>query len=430
MKIRFENWLNNQNYSKEANTLFSEAILCYKMGANRAAVIMSYLGMQTVIRKRVLSITSPPQKIEPGNWEKRQRHIKNDTEWDKEVFDLVNMGIEKNPFLITDDIRKQYEYWRSIRNTCAHAKSDLIGSSHVESLWLFIESSLNKFIVNGGKDYIVNEILKHLDPNYTIPSKPIAPLVDSILEYIHADELIDLYEELFEKLHEEDSQNEDVLEDEKPVYLLWKEINNFSRLVLKQAFYEFVKKEDKYTRFFINAFPDTLEVFKENSSVIRNIWKVKYWEWNIPWYIDDWKFFIYLLENEYIEDEEEEDFLNIMRKKIGKFPPDKYVDLLRSKGFFIKVESILFNEQHFGVDSFNYCNSKVHEFIRIIKINGFNEHNVHLINRELQLMSYGEFLDGMKDFLLKNPQFKEQYIAIAEAKGIQLPAFLNEEDGE
>jgi hypothetical protein len=430
MKLRFESWMGNQNYSSEAVTLFTESIVCYKMGAYRAAIIMSYLGMQTVIRTRVLSFSSTPQKIESGSWEKRQRNIKNDVEWDKEVFDLVNMGIDKNPFIITDDTRKQYDYWRTIRNTCAHAKSDLISASHVESLWLFIESSLNKFIVNGGKDYILNELLKHLNTNYTMPDKPVAPLIDSVLEYIHSSELVDLYEDLFEKIHEEDFQSGEVLQNGKSEYKLWKEINDYSRPVLKSAFYEFIRKDSKYIKYFINAFPDILDVIKEDPTVIRNIWKERYWEWNIPWYIDEWEFFIYLLKHEYIKDEEKDEFLEILRKKLGKFPPDNYVDFLKPMGFFDKVERNIFNDSHFGMNSFQYCNSKIYEFLRIIRITGFNENNVKLLNRELRIMRYGEFYDGMKDFLLNNREFKDQYIDIVNSIGAELPDFMSEENDE
>ncbi len=427
VKLKFENWINSQNYPEEASVLFSESILCYKIGAYRASIIMSYLGMQTVIRKRVLIVKETPEKLETNKWNLIQKNLKNESEWDKEVYELANRNIDKNPFQVSDDIRKQYEYWRTIRNTCAHAKDDKIDSAHVDTFWLFIESCLNKYIINGGKNYIKNEILKHLNPDYTAPGISIRPLIDKIQDYIHNNELINFFEELIKEIHKNISENEEVLCSSDKDFELWNEINSNSRPILKKHFHEVIKNNDSYIRFFINQFPEVIKEFNDNSCYIRNLWKVKYWEWEMPWSANDWDLFMYLLKNGYIHSTEINEYFNVIRKHLGNFPPKEYEEQLKIYGYFQIVEKIIFSETKFSAEgSFNYCNNHINDFIKIMKINGLNKHNVFLLNRELRLMSFGSFVSGMKDFFKKNENLKEEFLKIVEDNDYELAPIFNE----
>lgn len=169
MKTSFEKWVENQNFSVDANTLFEEAVICYKVSAYRASFIMTYLGIQTILRDRVLNNQNTPDNIPENMWEGFLNDLRSEDTWDQTVFRLVIRKRPDNPFLITDDIRNQYTYFKNIRNDCAHAKSNTISHPHVELLWLFIESNLNKFIVNGGKNGLIERIKKHYDTRITPP---------------------------------------------------------------------------------------------------------------------------------------------------------------------------------------------------------------------------------------------------------------------
>lgn len=413
MKLKIEKWVEEQKYSEEANTLFAESAVCYKIGAYRASIIMSYLAMQFVIRNRVLQTQTAPEKIQEGSWWKRQKNIKNDAEWDKEVFDLVNMGIDNNPFLITDDIRKQYDYWRTIRNICAHAKSDIISSAHVESLWLFIETNLNRFVVNGGRNHILDVVEKHFDPNYTIPGKSTISIIDSITDYVHTSEIKEFFVDLFELFHSKESSEGEVLKSSSEHTKMWREINSVTRPILKRAFDDFIKSDEEYLRYFIIEFPELINTVADSGQGIRHIWKERFNKWNIPWYVEAWRFFAYLLSNGHIEEEEEHDFIEIVIYLNGMFPPDEYIEIFKPIGFFEVVDAKIFSDDKFGFDSFNYCNSKFDDFIKIIKINGLNNNNVYMINRELNLMSYGTFITHMKNFFEENTKLKDEFIEIA-----------------
>lgn len=43
MKLKIEDWVQNNNFSENINLLFGDAIVCYKAGANRASLLFSYL---------------------------------------------------------------------------------------------------------------------------------------------------------------------------------------------------------------------------------------------------------------------------------------------------------------------------------------------------------------------------------------------------
>ena len=54
-----------------------------------------------------------------------------------------------------------------IRNKCAHGKSGKIEYYHIESLWNFIQENFYKFVVNGGKTGVMQQIEDYYDRTIT-----------------------------------------------------------------------------------------------------------------------------------------------------------------------------------------------------------------------------------------------------------------------
>lgn len=104
MKTRFEKWYENNDFPNDAKELFKESVLCYKISAYRASFIMAYLGVQTVLRERLLNAHNKPNNIPEHMWKKKIEELKDDKIWDNTVLDLVNRTNPDNPFLINDDI--------------------------------------------------------------------------------------------------------------------------------------------------------------------------------------------------------------------------------------------------------------------------------------------------------------------------------------
>lgn len=91
-------------------------------------------------------------------------------------------------------------YWRRIRNTCAHAKDSIISHSNVEAFWLFLESHLAKFIVNGGKQALLDKIQNHFDIKKSKPSFNFTYLVDQIPLVVKLSEIPGLLVEIYENV--------------------------------------------------------------------------------------------------------------------------------------------------------------------------------------------------------------------------------------
>ncbi|MFD4820919.1 hypothetical protein ACFY5J_19515 [Peribacillus butanolivorans] len=87
-------------------------------------------------------------------------------------------------------------FWENRRNDCAHAKGNIISYPHVESFWLFLQSNLPKFVVNGGREFILQGIKNHFDPTRTPVGTTIYPIINKIKTSI---DIVD-YKEFLQKL--------------------------------------------------------------------------------------------------------------------------------------------------------------------------------------------------------------------------------------
>lgn len=199
MKLPLEIWMANTVLPQEARIAFEESVRCFKSSAYRAALLFSYLGMSLCLRIRILGATCPAN-FPPGQWAQLLIDLKNEDKWDAQVFTCTQMKSPKSVFDIADDIRLQIQFWKDRRNDCAHFKNNEISSSHVESLWLFIQSNLGKFVPNGSIADLVDRIQRHFDPNVTPPTAPIDPVVAMIPSAVPVAELPSFLSQIVAKL--------------------------------------------------------------------------------------------------------------------------------------------------------------------------------------------------------------------------------------
>jgi hypothetical protein len=81
MRLEFEEWVLSQNLSETAEDLCREAITCYKASAYRAALLLSYLGFQTIVKMRILD-ASRPDGIDEAYWRSITDRLTDDSTWD------------------------------------------------------------------------------------------------------------------------------------------------------------------------------------------------------------------------------------------------------------------------------------------------------------------------------------------------------------
>ncbi|PTT17940.1 hypothetical protein DBR27_01005, partial [Flavobacterium sp. HMWF030] len=128
MKLKIESWIAENNFSEDVSVLFTDAVTCYKAGANRASLLFSYLALLTILKERIISGTKP-SLITQGEWDNLIAKLHNEDQWESNVFDAVQRREKidmttrsrtKDPiFNITENLRQQIRYWKDRRNDCA-----------------------------------------------------------------------------------------------------------------------------------------------------------------------------------------------------------------------------------------------------------------------------------------------------------------------
>lgn len=165
MKIQIEDWA-DKNLTPNAIELMTEAVICYKVGAYRAAFLLSYLAFKTTIRERVL-IAAKPDTIDDKCWEEQIINpLDNDNKWEEKLNNIVAASKQDGKgegavfrFTNYERIKNRYEYWKNIRNSCAHAKDEHITSCTVEQFWNYMQDDIPEFYVLGGKVYLFDRLM-------------------------------------------------------------------------------------------------------------------------------------------------------------------------------------------------------------------------------------------------------------------------------
>jgi len=428
MKLEFEIWYQEKVTNKDALDLFSESCLCYKIGAYRAAFLMSYLGFQNILKERLLKIENPPQGIPQPLWDRTIEDLLKDDKWDEAVFDNVNRTLPNNPFLIGDDLRKQYVYFKCIRNDCAHAKSNIISSSHVETFWLFIQSNYSKFVVNGGRDGLLERIKIHYDPVYTKPGSDITPIVEDIITSMPVAEIPAFLRDVYALL-QTDSLFCTFRKDEIPSDF-WKTVVFSSCFDLKDSLYKFIKTDWNIFLEFINEYPNNLIEILSGSSqeFVRQFWNERIFEMVLGnWYYNNWNIVEKVIKTKIIPTDELSNFIIKLAKKAIVLPEEK-LEFWKSIGYFDEVKrkvfgrGINFNAPN-GIDYGNHNWTTIKFLLLNVDL---DYEMVSQLNSALVVSSYGTFHDGLLNLLEANLEIKNKYKEILTQHLLSIPLCIKD----
>ncbi|QEY22438.1 hypothetical protein D0S48_18230 [Psychrobacillus sp. AK 1817] len=415
MKIPFEDWLIKQNISVQASELFKEAILCYKASAYRASLLFSYLTFQTVLKDRVLE-AKKPSAIPQGLWDSIQRDLLNDDIWESKLFETVNRKQPAEIFLLSEEVRKQYEYWKDRRNDCAHAKGNQISYQHVEVFWLFIESNLAKFVVNGGKESLIEEIKVHYDWGVTPRSADYTKIIESIPLVVEKLEHNDFLQNIYNYFNDKDILTDDT------VLKFWVSLlkidGEFSNSTVK-----FLVDKGSFILELLMTEPILVVYFRDEKRFIRSLWKEKFWNsYRV------YPLFITMLRNKIIPQEEIKEAIERISVVVGDthFSRVEQVDVtsLQESGFFEIFKDLAFGE--FGmINNFNWARKNKHIICLLLKLNGVNSQIVSVLNDTFNAQHTPWRLgDAIRELFEDRPSIKESYIKLNEEIGGKLPESL------
>ncbi|MBE3650754.1 hypothetical protein [Paenibacillus polymyxa] len=441
MEIKFEAWIKTQDISEEAQMLFDDAIKCYRIGVYRPAFLMSYLGFMKALRDRLLK-SPKPHLINDNEWPKIINDLKNDKLWEEKVITCIEEKEkekrtedgEKIPpvskvFLVSNEIIEDMPYWRRIRNTCAHAKDSIISHSNVEAFWLFLESHLAKFIVNGGKQALLDKIQNHFDIKKSKPSFNFTYLVDQIPLVVKHSEIPGLLVEIYENVVSLNYGKE------RMDHAFWRSIAYSTDSRILNGFIEFISSDNDVFSDFVEAFPDRLLLCTSKVELIRFFWMESLFS-EIGNYDETfWELSDILIRNNIIPHDEVEPFVKKLVTKVrsgSPVPNEEQIKTLKKHCFFETMRDRLFqssilNQSYRGYESANR-NSQI--IIFYLENNKLDLLVVKELNKLFQTYTFGRFYEEMETYIQDNKPFLTEFNRIAKENGIEVTSFFAIQDSE
>lgn len=366
MKLKIEEWIDQNTFSNSTKILFKESFICYKSGANRASLLLSYLGFMTILKERIIN-SNRPNLFPEHKWTPLIQGLQNEAKWEASVFDAtqkqakidnITKELKEDPvFKINDNLRVQIKYWKDRRNDCAHFKDNIIDSYHVESFWAFIESNLSKISIEGGLQSLLNQIYRHFDPTYTPPNEDVTELVKKIESSVEATKL----DEFWNLLINNSEWNYDL--SKSKIELINRSFEVNSDLV-NESIIGLLKKEKSYLMDFLAINPDKILRFNFNKQEIRNFWKTQFRQSH-----NVLEIYTTLLRNSLIPKKEIKEANKIVVNLIKGYstnPLDHQI--LIANNFLDAFKSeILDNNSFIGFKSFHWVNDRADLISEIIK---------------------------------------------------------------
>lgn len=257
MKLQFEDWV-EKNLSDNAMEMMKEAIICYKVSAYRAAYFISYLSFKITIRERILT-AQKPSDITEGCWENIISTLKDDNHWEEKLNTLID-AVTDSPkeigrvfkFSNIDKIKNRYNYWKNIRNACAHAQEEHITSATVEQFWNYMQDNLPEFYVLGGKHYLVDQLGRIYKYFYSLETKEIEKILADISSVYTSN-----VKECFDMFYKE---NKSCLVPGKTQVEFWSKIINSGNDHLADGFIDFLYEYLDVFYIWFAEFPQIFEL--------------------------------------------------------------------------------------------------------------------------------------------------------------------------
>ncbi|HFJ9275178.1 TPA: hypothetical protein ACGW6O_005851 [Bacillus cereus] len=431
MQLRFESWINEQrqNISEDALVLFEESIICYRVGAYRASFLMSYLGFMKALKDRLLR-SEKPDLLDDGKWSSIRKTLNDDNKWETTVF-TTTQEKEKDRskyYLISSDLMEEIPYWKKKRNECAHAKDTIISHSHVETFWLFLESNYAKFVVNGGKEALLNKIKQHFDSNFTRPGSDPTYIIKEIPLVVKEHELPTLLQEIYSAyVYLDDS----FLQEHE--YFFWKKVAYSSDNRLSRAFLKFIEMEDDVFTPLIFLFPDKLIEFSDNPTLIRKLWKKMIFD-HIKYIPDNaWEVITIILRQEWIPKEELNEFINKLYSAFLTLdmPTLEQAKILNENGLLKIIKKNIFVSGRLNqYGGYSLANKHSPTILYYLTHELLDDVVVKELNELFKNFSRGVFLEAMESYIEDNPKFILEFRKLAKENSIVLTEFFKPEKEE
>lgn len=337
MRLPVEDWVASQRISGDAGGLLDEAVTCFKAGAYRAALLMSYLGFQSILRDRMLSAPAPAG-IPGGMWDSIQKRLRSDDEWDFAAFDATQQQKPAPIFPITEDLRAQIAYWKNRRNDCAHSKPGPIAAAHVEVFWIFARSHLPKLAVNGSVPALIEKVLRHYDRSFTAPGTDTTPLARELGQVVETRQLPNVLTEI-EKALSQDLGAGFPLQRRAELFDYFECVLRCQAAPVSDALAAFLAADEDRGLGFLRAYPERVLLFAREPALLRRLWFSRLFESGHH----DFALYVALLRNSLIPPADLiEAHVRVLDRLRGEVPTPEQVEVLDAANFFPAFENYAF----------------------------------------------------------------------------------------
>lgn len=411
----FEIWL-KQNESllyPDAIGLFKDSLKCFKNDIDRPSYLLAYQGMMVQIRETIKH-SKMPENFPLQEWKDLLKKLKDPNDWDNANYTAVVRLKLPLILVIPDNVRKEFEHWRNLRNVCAHYKEYCFVKAHTLTLYAFIVQYLLTINVEGGMNTLLNEFEAYFDPLKTSPNEPIEPLLDKVISMVQPKEMLSFITEL-RKLSEKAYRFD--------FYVILKELFDRTEGNIKDSVIEYLQQDEKRIQGFVNEYPETIvelvpqkEAYsfaKKNLLMINN--------WGAVW--------ANMLVAGMIKDKDLEELQRDLMSYMEKHDKSLYhisesqIDTLYRHGYFhMFVNEFLDSNktQKYEVyQNINYSMSfYTSHFYNIPIDKGFVQAVIDVFSEPKYPMALGNFIS---DEYLKDEDIKNKFMAVLKDLGEELP---------
>lgn len=408
MKIKFEEWLEKVDIPTISRKLFMESIVCYKVSAYRSAFIMSYIAFQNVLKERIINASCPPTGINPTNWSGIISRVANEDTWDAEISDCVKRSSPNKIFSIPTSTAAEYEAFRVMRNRCAHGKTGNVEYYHIDNFWNYIQENYYKFIINGGKNGIIQLVENHYNPSVTPPNTDVSYIIEHIINGVLDEELSSLINELYVLGNDSDTEWRCLFKENKTIGL-WDKLFNESNERIHNAIVDFMKTQPMTcVTSFVERYPSSAKELLSDVAYARTIWKEKIFE-N---YFDPgaWILLENIVNEKLIPMEEKEEFDKALFKKMGYSYRNDKIELLSKTTYFVKLRNSLLDSSNYSSyeGGIQFANFHHYQFVKYVNDFGLDQDSVRCINAIFSFATFGQFYDSICQ-LMKKEGMIERY---------------------
>ena len=268
--LPFESWLVSADAPAESVVAFRESIASYKTGAYRAGLLFGYVGLGLWLRSRLIA-ASCPTGVPAGQWRTLQQDLRDENKWDAMVFDCTQMRAPKDVFAVDEQLRDEIKYWKNRRNDCAHFKNNEIAASHVESFWLFLRSSIGRWVPNGSAQDLIERLARHFDPNLTPPDSDVRPLVDLLPHAVQPADLNAFFDDMERRFTTQIGTF--TLVNKESLVAVCEAILGSMHPVTRPAVVQWLLSHPEILMGVLRRWPSHVQALRGQPSEIRNLWR-------------------------------------------------------------------------------------------------------------------------------------------------------------